>query len=61
MSSKMIITIYNNNYVHVNKSRHCKNKSLLTEYHEYMMLYNQPDTHDCLSYYKIDHENGLAD
>ena len=53
----MIIMIYNNDYVHVNKPWHCKNKSLLTEYHEYMTAYNKADTHDCLSYYKIDHAN----
>ena len=38
-----------------------KNKSLLTEYHEYMTLYHQPDTNDCLSYYKIDHANDRAE
>ena len=57
----MIIMVYDSVYVHVNKLWQCKNRSLLTDYHEYMMLCHQPDTHDCLSYYTIDHENDRAE
>ena len=57
----MIIMVYNNVYVHINKPRHYKNKSFLTDYHEHMMLYHQPNTKKCLLYYNVDHANDRAE